>query len=238
MNSENKKEYISSLARKSEAGDVFAMEELATFYYEENSELMNDNTIPLVLDLYEKAASAGHQRACLNLGEIYYDGFHAKQDYTKAIKLFKSAISGDSARIAAIAAAKLGDCYFYGKGVETDYSKAFDCYLEGVLLCEHPLCLCKLGDMYSTGSFVNQDSEKAYFIYSKAKKCSERFFNDSLADTLIRMAQAKLDGSGTEKDNAVALKYLKMAKRIPQKFSHSKNILQEIDALIEKTNKA
>lgn len=218
-------------------GDISAMEALATFYYADHPELMNDTTSQLVVDHYKKAAAAGNQKACLNLGTIYCDGIYAQQNYAKAIELFKSALSGDSARIAAIADAKLGDCYLYGKGVETDISKAFDCYLEGVLLCEHPICLYKLGDMYRSGLFVKQDNKKAYFIYCKAKDVSTKhFLNDSYAEILVRLAEAKIDGIGTDRDIPGAQKYLAMAKRVPGRSSHPENIQEKVDILQKKLN--
>ena len=236
MISPNEKEHLSSLIKKCELGDIAAMEEVATFYYEDHPELMNDTTAPLVLEYYEKALSLGHQKTYLNLGTIYFDGIYAPPNYSKAIELFKLAISGDNARIAAIANAKLGDCYQYGYGMESNLSKAFDCYLEGVLLCNHPICLYKLGDMYRSGLFVNQSSKKAYFIYCKAKDASAKYFlNDSYAEILVRLAEAKIDGIGTDKDIPSARKYLELAKRGSYRSSYpEKNILQKIDALREK----
>ena len=230
------REYVSSLTLRCESGDVYAMEELASFYYEDHSELIDNTTIKLVLEYYAKAAEEGNQKSKLNLGTIYCGSSFVEPNYIKAIKLFESAISGDDARIASIACAKLGDCYRFGKGVNLDYSKAFDYYLEGVLLCNHPVCLYKLGDMYHAGEFVNQDSKKAYFIYRKAKTVSTRFNNDSYAEILVRLAELMIDGTGTDRDVAGALKYLKMAKMIPNKSSCPENISQRIDILLKKAS--
>ena len=234
MISTQDKEYITSLSQRCDSGDIFAMEELASFYYEDHPELIDNSTVRLVSEYYAKAAAAGHQKAALNLGALYCDGAYLEPDYPKAIDLFKSAISGSDGRIAAIACAKLGDCYRAGKGTEIDYSRAFDCYLEGVLLCNHPVCLYKLGDMYRAGEFVNQDSKKAYFIYSKAKTVSQRFCNDSYAEILVRLAELMIEGAGTDKDVASAVKYLEMAKRMQSKSSNPENIPQKVEQLLQK----
>ena len=214
MISEKYMEYIASLKEKCQLGDIFAMEELASFYYEEHPEQLNDATLPLVLECYETAARSGHQKASLNLGAIYCDGQYTGADYEKAMVYLRLALQGESARIAAMAACKLGDCYRCGSGVEMDYSKAFDYYLDGVLLCDYPVALYKLGDMYQLGLFVHQDSEKAYFIYCRAKEFSQRFANAGYGEILLRLADAKLNGIGTEQNVAEANKYLAMAKRL------------------------
>ena len=171
MISEKDNAYVSSLKKRGDAGDVFALSELASFYYEDNPRLMKEN-LGLVLDSYERAAEAGCQIACLNLGRILSDGKYVSPDYGRAAELFRSAKLGESGRIAAIASSELGDFYLLGKGVKADYAKAFDLYLEGALLCGHPVSLYKLGDMYRLGQFVSQSGEMAYLIYSKAKSAS------------------------------------------------------------------
>ncbi len=234
MLSSQDREYLSSLTLRCESGDVWAMEELASFYYEDHPKLIDSETIRTILECYAKAASKGHPKAQLNLGALYCDHPLVEPDYAKAIALFESAIEGDDARIASIACAKLGDCYRLGKGVGIDYSKAFDYYLEGVVLCNHPVCLFKLGDMYHAGEFVNQDSKKAYLIYCKAKSVSPRFNNDSYAEILVRLADLMLEGSGTDKDIPGARKYLEMAKRMPSKSSNPENTPQKIEFLLKK----
>ena len=234
MLSSKDREYIASLREKCDTGDTFAMEELASFYYEDHPELLDDETVGLALEYYGKAAKAGNLKSILNLGKLYCGSSHVEPNYAKAIELFRSAIAEDNGRIAAIACAWLGDCYRFGKGVSADYGKAFDSYLEGVLLCNHPVCLYKLGDMYYAGEFVNQDSKKAYFIYSKAKTASANFCNDSYAEILVRLAELMIEGTGTEKDTSGAVKYLNMAKRIKNKSSHPENITEKIDFLLKK----
>ena len=238
MLSSTDREYIASLRLRCDSGDVLAMEGFASFYYEDHPELLDPTTVKLVLEYYEKAAEAGNQKATLNLGALYCDPLLGEPNYAKATALFESAISGDDARIASIACARLGDCYRFGKGVKADYSKAFDYYLEGVLLANHPVCLYKLGDMYHAGEFVRQDSKKAYFIYCKAKAMFQRFCNDSYAEILVRLAELMMDGLGTDKDVAGALKYLKMAQRMPHQSSNPENIPQKIDLLLKKASKA
>lgn len=232
MISEKKHEYISALTKKCESGDVWAMEELASFYYEDNPDLMSADTVATVLDYYEKSALGGNLKSILNLGTIYFDGIYTAQSYQRAIELFKKALIGDAGRIAAIACSRLAECYRFGLGVEKNLALAFDYYLKGSLLCSHPSCLCGLGDMYREGLFVNKNETMAYFIYCKAKKQSEdRFANYALADTLLRLAEVKIEAVGVERDIAEAKKYIMMAKRIPTKLSHSKSLPSLIEKL-------
>ena len=129
MLSAEKKEYATALRERCLKDDVLAMEELTVFYCEEHPEEINDGIAPLILAYGEKAAAMGRQKACLSLGAIYFDGQHTAQDHEKAVQLFKKARLGEDARLAAIANARLGDCYRLGLGTKLDYGKAFDCYL-------------------------------------------------------------------------------------------------------------
>ena len=226
------KAYLATLTEKCALGDEAAMEQYASFYCEEHPDLMNDSVIPLVVQYLERGAAGGSQRASLNLGALYCDGQFVTQDSEKAIALLESARAGSDARLSAIAAARLGDCYC--AMADADYEKAFDYYLEGVLLCNHPVALYRLGDMYRAGRFVRKDPEKAYFIYEKAKTASQRFCNDSYAQILFRIAQAKLDGIGTERDPAGAVKYLEMAKRTPSQSSIPENVREAAEALLKR----
>ena len=57
MLSSQDKEYISSLTLKCESGDVWAMKELASFYYGDHPETIDNVTIYQVAEYYAKAAS-------------------------------------------------------------------------------------------------------------------------------------------------------------------------------------
>lgn len=57
MLSSQDKEYISSLTLKCESGDVWAMKELASFYYGDHPEIIDNVTIYQVAEYYAKAAS-------------------------------------------------------------------------------------------------------------------------------------------------------------------------------------
>ena len=63
---------------------------------------------------------------------------------------------------------------------------------------------------------------------------SPNFCNDSYAEILVRLAELMIDGAGTDKDVAGALKYLEIAKRTPSKSSHPENIPQKIELLLKK----
>ena len=227
----NNADYISSLMKRYEEGDVFAMAQIGDFYYEDNPHLFKEDKIDLVIDCYTKAAAAGHSKSALNLGVIYFEKAHAPEEFEKAIELFKSAISGESARIAALASSWIGECYLYGLGVKRDLSLAFDYFLDGVLLSSHPVSLYKLGDMYRFGLFVRKDIERAYSIYEKAKRSSQQFGDYAYPDILIRMADLNLEDGGLGDINA-AIKFLTLAKRAPERLAHEKGTCEKIDSLL------
>lgn len=76
MTPTEEKEYISTLIKQCEAGDVRAMEEVATYYSQNHPELMNGTTTALVLEYYEKAISLCAQGITKKSYTIRFDAAH------------------------------------------------------------------------------------------------------------------------------------------------------------------
>lgn len=66
----------------------------------------------LAFDYFSKAAQQGHRAATHNLGNLYYKGLGVKRDYKKAIEYFMKVNDACHTQYS------LGECYFYGRGVE------------------------------------------------------------------------------------------------------------------------
>ena len=89
----------------------------------------------------------------------------------------------------------LGDCYRYGKGIEADEKKAFECYQsavdEGRLISR-----VELGKCYEDGVGVAQNFELAIYNYE--------LISDFCTEAKYRLGLCYLDGKGVEMDEAEA----------------------------------
>lgn len=97
--------------------------------------------------------------ASFELGCLYYFERYNHVNYAKAFKYFsKEENVGDSN-------AMLGECYFYGRGVEQDYEKAFHNLVKSALTDSSARTIYLLGDMYKNGYYVEQDILEANDLY-------------------------------------------------------------------------
>ncbi len=61
----------------------------------------------------------------------------------------------------------LGYCFYYGRYVEVDYQKAFECFLLA-FLHDNVNAMYKLGDIYLDEKYVPKNEKMAYSMYEKA----------------------------------------------------------------------
>ncbi len=107
--------------------NVEAQSELGELYYSSKKGITDQ--YQKALDWFNKAATAGNDKAQYYLGLMYYQGEGVKTDYNKAVEWFtKAATAGNDE-----AQYYLGVCYYYGKGVTKDlvaakdwFTKAYD----------------------------------------------------------------------------------------------------------------
>lgn len=234
-----KKEIIENLKAKCENGDVYAMEELATFYTQDHPELIEGDMINLLITYYQRAIESGISRAALNLGALYYNGVFVKQDYKKAMELYQIASEGDDSNIVSIALCNLGYCHYYGRDTKIDYAKAFDYFFKGAVLYDNPICLYKLGDMYRLGLNVLPNENTAYLLYKKAELLSD-LSDDSYPDIVQRLAKILLNSTDDRKALR-ALQYLTKAQCELYKklyYYHDSRVEEKIRTLEELTNRA
>lgn len=124
-------EDIKELQQKAEHGDNTAQYTLATYYRYGSHGAPKD--YELAAFWYQRAATRSNgshdadaysKSRCL-FGLCYYEGTaRIKQDYAKAVLFFKE--SNEQ-----VAYDKLGDCYYYGRGVDKDFKQAVSYYQLG-----------------------------------------------------------------------------------------------------------
>lgn len=233
----DEKRFLYKLEREIESGDVYAMEEWATFFAYNHPELVTPEMVDKIVSYYETAINEGVSRAMLNLGAIYYNGVVVDQDFEKAVKLYIMAADSDDADTASKAIGNLGYCYYYGRSVAVNKEKAFAYFLKGAIKYNDPNCLYKLGDMYRHGDYVEKDEKLTYILYRKAFDAN-RLLGECCADIHKRLGECKLYGIGTMQDAVSALKHLTFAKGYLYEKIHIKNdpfaegVLSKVEKLI------
>lgn len=162
--------------------------ELATFWYQKASNRENGSRDNNAYRLYKYM-----------LGLCYYEGTDkVQQDYSKAVSLFKQ--STDQA-----AYAKLGDCYYYGRGVDKDFKQAVSYYqlgAEGTFGDSD--AMRGLARCYYNGNGVEQNYMAAIHLWERC--------NDAESD--YNLGKCYELGLGVAKDQSAATTwYAKSAAR-------------------------
>lgn len=126
------------------------------------------------------------------------------QNYTSAMEYYlKAAEKGNSE-----AQYTLGDCYYYGYGVEQDYEKAFAYYLKAAEQGDAEV-QCLVGNCYYYGTGVEQDYVKAVSYYEKAAEQGNAEAQKLLGDCYAY-------GRGVEMDKEKAKYYYDLAEKTAQ----------------------
>lgn len=179
------KNYLDSLTKVAEQGDVEAQKEVG-FEYELEKKYTEAEK------WYRKAAEQGDAHAQVRLGDLYYEGNGVKQDYTEAAKWYRKAAEQGYA----IAQAFLGDLYFYGDGVKQDYTEAAKWYRKAAEQGDAYAQL-QLGDLYYEGNGVKQDFAEAAKWYLQSAEQGKGYAQKRLGDLYAK-------GKGVKKNYAEA----------------------------------
>ncbi len=153
---------------------------------------------------YECGVANDNAGCCCNLANFYHmtDGSGSDEDYAIAVELYeKGSDLGD-----AQSSINLGYIYYYGRGCEVDYAKAYECYSRAALVGNNPEAYYKLGDLYASGKGVRQSDWMAWLLYSKSYELGKETgfvcrAAHHVADMLMTGIEGKLD-----KDPGRALK--------------------------------
>ncbi len=146
-------------------------------------------------------ANNGDAMAQSVLGDRYYDGDRAPQDYKQAVYWYtKAANQGDAA-----AQYNLGVCYYNGEGVAQDYKQAVYWYTkaanQGEAVAQYKLGLCYFG-----GNGTARDWQQAVSWFTKAA-------NQGYANAQYCLGVCFASGRGVGNDSQQALSWFKKAKQ-------------------------
>ena len=159
----------------------------------------------LLMRAYEHAVACGDAASCCNLGNMYHetDNSGTSDDYATAVQLYELGASrGDDQ-----SSVNLGYIYYYGRGREVDYVRAYECWARAALLADNPEAYWKLGDLYAGGKGVEKSDAVAWKMYCIA----HQFCKDSplraraahhMADYLLKGIDGVVDA---DPDSALAL---------------------------------
>ena len=136
------------------------------------------------------------------MGIIYENINPIKANYLKAKKYYELATKKNNA----YAFEKLGDLYYFGKGVEQDYLEAKKYYEQSASL-DNSNAFVKLGDLYYYGKGVQQDYLKTIKYYEIAAKKNN-------SDAFIKLGNLYYYGKGVEQNYIKAKEYYESATRL------------------------
>lgn len=143
---------------------------------------------------YEKAYEAGSAAAANDLGLMYQNGDGVREDDTRAMELFSTALYRDPNNSAA--AYNIGNAYETGEGVPVNIGWARAHYVLAYNAGDADAAT-ELGRLHAEGIGTIVNSEAAVEWYSRGTA------GGSLSAT-VRLADAYLDGSGVEANPAMA----------------------------------
>lgn len=112
-------------------------------------------------ELYEKACEMGDNMGCYKLGEMYYHGREAQQNYEKASEYYQKACRmGNS-----IACYRIGEMYYYGQVQNDDPHAMSEFFYQRACLMGNDVACYKLGDI---NYYSIQNLQKSMEYYQKA----------------------------------------------------------------------
>ena len=191
---------LSFIQKASQEGHDNAIFDLADIH-DENKEYHK------AFPLYQKLADSGYVYGYAKLGYYYFYGYHVAKNKTKAVELFKECeeytlndkYEGDRA----LAMDLLGDCYYYGEGVEKDLKRSFECYLNaaeaGNIAAQNDVAYA-----YEMGEGVDKDLNKAIEWYKTASENGNKY-------AMRNLANCYKSGRGVTQDAKLAFKWFKLA---------------------------
>lgn len=156
-------------------------------------------------------AEKGDPEAQNDLGCCYYDGSDGfPQDYYLAYSWLSKAVEHGCLSGLVL----IGECYYYGYGVEQNYSKAVKMYLRGTEIGDME-CMDNLAYCYSKGIGVNRDAKRAAELYETAAKLG-------FPKAQYSLGLCYLHGDGVPADVRLAVDWISQSARnkCPEALNH------------------
>lgn len=185
------------IRKAAEQGDMEAQYYLGIMYYNGDSVEKDD---VMAAKWFQKSAEQGNLYAQYDLGRLYYAGYGVPKDYAEAAKWYrKAALQGYS-----LAQFKLGEMYRQGDIESTEYS---DSVTEAVYWLNKAALMGNDDAQNSLGLIC----EMIYFTYPQAMEWYRKAAEQDNAAACRNLGSMYLWGTGIEKDNLEAAKWLKKA---------------------------
>lgn len=150
--------------------------------------------------LLETAVFKGDTRSAVQLAECYINGWGVTKNINKAIELLMTFPAPKNRKYNFL----LGKAYYYGDGVEKDYTKAFF-YFEQASTLGLGSAKEYLADCYFNGHGVKKD------LYEAARWYKDAADNNGIANAAHSLAFMYMNGEGVPKDETQAINYFMMA---------------------------
>lgn len=191
---------LSLLEKAANEGNVDAKFHIADIY-DENEEY--DKAFPI----YQELADNGYVYGNVQAGLYYFYGYYVDKNKSKAIEHFKECeeftLGEKYEEIRAQAMDLLGDCYYYGDGIEKDLKRSFECYLNaaeaGNISAQNDVAYA-----YEMGEGVEKNLNKAVEWYQTASENGNKYAMRNLANCYQK-------GIGVKQDAKLAFKWFKLA---------------------------
>lgn len=112
---------------------------------------------------FEIASEQGHKLATYKKILCIYKGYGTEKDENKAFIELSKFVEN---RVCTKARVLLGEMYYFGKGTEKDYKKAYECFVEAEYAEENAKFY--LAEMYMNGYGIEKNEEKAKELLKQA----------------------------------------------------------------------
>lgn len=172
--------FVEAMTSDNDSGEEYTEEEIEQYfnvlhYYSEKGNLEASCGFALLaiaaeeyetaLNLLKDTAQNGYAKAQYLLGSLHHDGLVdvLDQNLDFAVEWYRKAAEQGYA----LAQDDLGDCYYYGDGVEEDYVEAVKWYQRAAEQ-GNKWSQDSLGECYYNGNGVDKDYNKAFEWYLKA----------------------------------------------------------------------
>ncbi len=144
------------------------------------------------------------------LGDALLEGIGCNQDADEAIRWYEKAVRSG----VTLGNERIGEIYYAGKNVSTDYGKAFQYFTKDDAQKSFSTRY-HLAEMYRQGLFVSRNPAKAceYYYGIVDEKHEGRENDDYYWRACYRLADALLHGEGVERDLTKALKLWGQARK-------------------------
>lgn len=144
-----------------------------------------------------------------NLANILWDESPLSEDKSEIVLLYESSMNNGSA----ISMQNLGNFYYEGYNIKTDYEKAYY-YLRQAAQHKRTDVYLRLGYMYQYGQGIKKDYEMAKYWYEKGIE-----FNDN--GCFNNLGSLYRDGDGVEQDYKRAFELYEKAAKLESEYGMS-----------------